>query len=81
MIEMTEAQEIALRGLCARYKVEYDPSHYVITPRHNTIFMPGFAEGWVGGLRHANPQYAKPQEPAGPPTIYVGVSPEGEVHS
>jgi hypothetical protein len=43
--------------------------------------MPLWAEGWLGGQQHANPQYARPLEPVGKPTLYVGVSPEGDVHS
>lgn len=78
--QLTLAQETALRGLCRSYGVEFDESHYYVNGP-SSISLPGYAEGWLGGMRHANPQYATPEEPAGKPTIYVGVSPEGRVSS
>jgi hypothetical protein len=78
--ELTPAQDSALRNICGRYGVEYAREHYFVYPP-DSVMMAGWAEGWVGGRRHANPQYAAPEQPAGKPTIYVGVSPEGEVHS
>jgi len=77
---LSEAQEKSLRHLCERYGVEYAAEHYRVYPT-NSMFMPGWAEGWVGGGRHANPDYMKPYEPAGHPTIFVGCSPEGEICS
>jgi hypothetical protein len=77
---LTEAQETTLRALCETYRVEFDPNHYFVYPL-DSHWMPGWCEGWLGGPRHANPQYAKPEEPAGHPTVYVGVSAEGEAHS
>lgn len=78
--QLTEAQEQALGGICARYEVEYDASHYFIYPA-DSIIMPLWAEGWVGGPQHANPQYGQPTAPPLKPTIYVGVSPKGDIHS
>lgn len=75
-----EAQEAALRRLCEWYNVEYSPEHYYVYPSHAWM-MPGYAEGWLGGAHHANPHYAVPEEPRGHSTIFVGVSPEGEVSS
>lgn len=77
---MTEAQEAALRDLCERYEVEYAPEHYIVNS-YGAWALPGYAEGWLGGPPHANPQYAEPSEPRGKPTLFVGVSPEGRVHS
>jgi hypothetical protein len=77
---LTEAQEATLRDLCERYRVEYDPDHYHVNPP-DSVIAPGYAEGWLGGGHHANPQYMKPYEPAGHPTIYVGVDPEGRANS
>jgi len=74
---MTEAQDAALRDLCARYGVDFAPSHY--TPKFD--LPPNWVAGWVGGPRHANPSYANPEQPAGAPTLFVGVSPGGEVSS
>lgn len=62
---MTPAQEQALRSICERYKREYDPSHYWVRPA-DYYDLPRWATGWVGGDES---------------TIYIGVSPEGEVHS
>jgi hypothetical protein len=73
-------QEETLRTLCDRYGVQYAAEHYYVYPS-DSIMMPGWAEGWVGGPQHANPDYARPEEPVGNPTIFVGVSPEGEAHS
>lgn len=58
-------QQAALRSLCERYGVGYDPEHYAVNP-DDAWMMPGWAEGWIGGVQT---------------TIYVGVSPEGEVNS
>jgi hypothetical protein len=77
---MTRAQEVALQDLCQRYRVAYDPSHYFVHSPDDWM-MAGYAEGWVGGMRHANSAYAVPEEPRRSPTIYVGVSPAGDVHS
>jgi hypothetical protein len=63
--ELTLLQETALYALCERYHVPYDPSHY-----RPTFDLPdGYVAGWVGG-----PEYMAR-------TIYVGCSPEGEIHS
>jgi hypothetical protein len=62
---MTPAQEQRLRQLCTNYNVEFDPSDYIEYPP-DSFMMPGWVEGWVGGVER---------------TIYVGVSPEGDSHS
>lgn len=64
---LTAEQEAALRGICGRYKVGYDQDHY--QPRFD--LPQGWVAGWVGG-------YAIQAER---PTIYIGASPEGELHS
>jgi hypothetical protein len=65
--ELTLLQETALYALCERYHVPYDPGHY----RPAFDLPDGWVAGWLGGTA---------QQKIGP-TIYVGVSPEGEVHS
>lgn len=80
---MTDAQEAKLRNLCERYGVEFDLAHYIVFPA-DSLMMPGWAEGWIGGPEHANPQYHtfQPGErQSAKHTIYVGVSPEGDSHS
>jgi hypothetical protein len=77
---MTPAQESRLRLLCERYEVDFDPSHYYVSPADSYI-MPGWAEGWIGGPEHARDEYRHSSLPVAKPTIYVGVSPQGEVHS
>lgn len=77
---ITEAQEETLRVLCDRYGVQYAAEHYYVYPQNSTM-MAGWCEGWLGGAQHANPEYATPEEPAGEPSLYVGVDPEGRAHS
>lgn len=67
---MTVQQETALRGICDRYEVGYDPSHYFVYP-DDSAMMAGWAEGWVGGAEIQREH----------PTIYCGVSPEGQIHT
>lgn len=63
---MTPDQKNALMQLCNRYGVTFVESDY-----GPTFDLPdGYVAGWVGGLMHE-----------GLPTIYVGVSPEGDVSS
>ncbi len=68
--QLNEAQQTALQGICDRYGVGYNPTHYLVYPA-DAVMMPGWAEGWVGG---ADIQ----QEHR---TIYVGCSPDGEINS
>lgn len=67
---MNKAQEATIRNLCERYNVEFDPKHYVTNSEHSTM-MPLWTEGWIGGYDIQSTH----------PTIYVGVSPEGQAHS
>lgn len=59
---MNKKQEAALRQLCERYKVEFNPLHYSPTFE----LTANWVAGWVGGSSN---------------TLYVGVSPEGEISS
>jgi hypothetical protein len=65
--QLTLLQDVALSSLCERYAVAYDPRHY--GPAFD--LPPDWVEGWVGG----------PEIQQTHPTIFVGCSPEGEVHS
>jgi len=56
---MTNKQITALRDLCERYGVAFDPSAY--TPQFD--LPDGWVAGWVGT------------------SIYVGCSPEGNIHT
>lgn len=71
LANMTLLQELALRRLCQGYSVSFDPAHY--SPQFD--LPPGYVAGWIGG------QHRIHESPAGRPTIYVGVSAEGEVSS
>ena len=66
---LTTAQEQALMRLCERYGVAYEEADYL-----PAFDLPGgYVAGWVGGkLGHQGPNG---------PTIYVGVSLDGEVSS
>ncbi|HEY7348131.1 MAG TPA: hypothetical protein VH599_07395 [Ktedonobacterales bacterium] len=64
---LTETQERALGALCLRYHVEYNPDHYL-----PAFDLPkGWVCGWVGG-----PALQETRR-----TVFVGCSPEGEIHS
>lgn len=81
---MNEAQEEALRRLCERYGVEFDKAHYLVHA-DDSFMMPGYAEGWVGGMAHANPQYVPNLPPdvvrSAKHTIFVGCDREGRISS
>ena len=77
---LTFEQHQALGRLCLGFGVGYKPTDYYVYPADSWM-MPGWCEGWLGGMRHANPEYATPDEPRGASTLYVGVSPDGEAHS
>lgn len=65
---MTDAQELALRRLCQGFNVRFRVDDY-----HPQFDLPeGYVAGWVGGYQPTGSPYR---------TIYVGVSPEGEVSS
>lgn len=69
---MSAAQEDKLRNLCERYGVPFDKTHY--QPQFDLPL--GWCAGWLGGGEHVRLEdghYVK--------TIYVGVSPEGDLHS
>ena len=62
---MTPAQRIALQNLCARYGEKLRESDFA----HPFDLPDGWVAGWVGQRgTHGNP-------------IYVGCSPEGDIHS
>ena len=65
---LNQEQTEALQGICERYNVTFNPDDYRVNPPDSTM-MPGWAEGWVGGYDESRP------------TIYVGVSPDGRIHS
>jgi hypothetical protein len=45
-MNLTPEQEAALRDLCDRYKVEFDPTNF-----HPRFDLPaGYAAGWVGPI-------------------------------
>lgn len=62
---LTNAQLLKLWDLCGRYNVEFAEGDYVVNQLDST-FMPGWAEGWIGGVET---------------TIYIGVDPDGNSHS
>lgn len=62
---MTPQQREVLQKLCARYKVEFHHADY--TPQFD--LPEGYVAGWIGGTG------------SGHRTIYIGVSPEGEISS
>jgi hypothetical protein len=64
---LTEAQDVSLQRICEAFQVEYNPDHY------HPIFdlPPDWVAGWVGGVAQ---QFTRR-------TIYIGCSPEGEIHS
>lgn len=66
---LTIEQDGALRGICERYYVAYDPSHYIYRPMD--ALPEGYVSGFVGG-----PDIQKEH-----PTIYIGVSPDGRISS
>lgn len=67
---MNDAQELALRRLCQNYGVEFHHEDYIVFGP-DSFMLPGWVEGWIGGYTDQGP--AK--------TIYVGVSPTGDVNS
>jgi len=69
---MTTKQRDALWRLCGNYNVDFSELDYFIDSKT------GFAEGWVGG--HQTVEHPTTKQPV-PKTIYVGVSPEGEINS
>lgn len=70
MRRMSQAQRNRLWDMCGNYNVPFCENHYFID-RY------GFAEGWIGGNEHATAERGGTKKP----TIYTGVSPEGESHT
>ena len=68
---LTIEQDGALRGICERYSVGYDPNHYVNHPMDG--LPEGYVSGWVGG-----PEHGWGTEN---PTIYIGCAPDGRISS
>lgn len=76
---MTELQEKALRDICDRYGVTFDAQDY-----QPSFDLPtGYVAGWVGGIHHSVDFTTRGGKDHDTPmsTIYVGVSPEGEISS
>lgn len=74
---MTMAQREKLWELCGRYQVPFRESDYDGPFKGEAFFdkdLKGWIEGWVGGPLHNGHNNMKK-------TIYVGVDPEGNVHS
>jgi hypothetical protein len=65
--DLPAAQERALRGICARYHVEYRREDY----RPAFDLPKGYVGGWVGGY----------DIQATHPTLYIGCDPEGRISS
>ncbi len=64
---LTTAQEEALKAICQRYNAPYNPDHYL-----PAFDLPeGWVCGWVGGSAFQETHR----------TIFIGCSPEGEIHS
>ena len=73
---MTEAQRDKLWDSCGRYGVPFrEDDYHVFSP--NSSMMASWVEGWVGGNTHATADRGGTDFP----TIYLGVSPEGDSHS
>jgi hypothetical protein len=68
---ITDAQEAALRVLCTRYHVTFEPSDY--TPQFD--LPAGYVGGWVGGWKDHGSSSTSQR------TIYVGVDRDGRVSS
>lgn len=73
-VRMTVRQRDALWELCHRYNVPFREDDYMVGQKDNVFWSRGWAQGWVGGERRngRNNQDA---------TIFVGVSPEGQISS
>lgn len=71
---MTDAQRNRLWDMCGRYNVPFNEDHYFIDP------ITKYVEGWIGGHEHA-PVFLELAREKFKPTIYTGVSPEGESHT
>lgn len=76
---MTTKQRDALWDLCGRYNVPFNESDYHVYPM-DAVMTKGYAEGWVGGRDYSYISSDR-KEPGKRTTIYVGVSPEGEINS
>lgn len=74
---MTTKQRDALWELCGRYNVPFREDDYAI---QTSSMMQGYVEGWVGGIDYSAKRYGRP-ETVGKSTVYVGVSPDGRVHT
>lgn len=73
---MTVKQRDKLWAVCGGYNVPFREDDYFVYSPESTM-MAGWAEGWVGGRNHATGDRGGTEKP----TIYVGVSPEGDSHT
>lgn len=71
---LTEKQESALRNICERYHVDFNPEHY--PPGWD--LPPGYVNGWVGGITHSTKFSSVTGDKV---TIFIGCSPDGEISS
>jgi hypothetical protein len=67
---MSQAQRNRLWIMCGNYNVPFREDNYYIDGY-------GYACGWIGGNEHATADRGGTKKP----TIYTGVSPEGESHT
>lgn len=75
---MSDAQRNRLWDMCGRYNVPFREDDYF--PNQSGYEGPVFYEGWIGGNDHAPATLELAREKF-KPTIYTGVSPEGESHT
>lgn len=73
-VRMTVAQRDALWELSHRYNVPFREDDYQIHQVTGIFGQKGWAEGWIGGPRHNGHNNMRT-------TLYVGVSPEGQINS
>jgi len=73
---MNEAQRNKLWDMCGRYGVPFREDDYMVYSESSSM-MAGWAEGWIGGNTHATADRGGTDKP----TIYVGVSPQGDSHT
>ena len=71
---MTTKQRDKLWELCGRYNVPFREDDYSGPFSGTGLGLKGWVEGWIGGVKHNGHNNQEK-------TIYVGVSPDGRIHS